>query len=872
MAVVMIMAAALSCSVEKNTNLSRFYHNLTSRYNIYFNGYQSYLNGLERISAANSDNYSLVFPLFEYSNRDAAVAATGDMERTIQKCSKLISLHSITARPEIKSNEPLTGSQKEFYERSEYNDWVDDSYLLMGKAQMIQGKYSEARVTLLHNSRESNDPVIVKASQIWLARISTETGDYSEASRLLEEITLSGLPEEIRSEYYLSVADLALRRGDYSGAIEPLAAGVEELSSKDEKLRLTFLLARVAEESGNRSMAEKRYSEVLKMNPPYELEFNARINQAGVFDVESGDAADIRKNLGKLMRDEKNRDYLDQIHYALGNLSLRERDTVSALDHFRKSASLSTGNTTQKGRSYLVLADYWYKTDNYLKAQAYYDSTVTFLPSDYPGYSDIASLSGTLNELAGNLNTISREDSLQYVASLPEPQRDALITRIINEITRREREAEAEGDQRYNMGEFYENQRRFRGDIEASGKWYFYNQSALTFGRSEFRNRWGERPLEDNWRRINRSRTGAFGPGNGELQADSAAVSGTSGGIKSADYYLRNLPLTDSLVEISDNRIAGALFNAGRILEERIEENSMAADYYDRLVSRYPDHPLVPQALYNMVMLYRNESPALAESYSRRLVSLYPETEFAKIISDPEYYSKKIEEEKRSAQLYNQAFEEYKNGNNTAALSLCERGLERYPGSELTPKFNLLKAFAMATMVDERELKGILSDIVKQFPETPEAERASDLITYLNSEIPQLKIEEEQQIARELFSRDITGPHYFVAVIMNHNEDINRLTFDVINFNIDNYTSDNYSANGELIGNRFVMITVGTFPGREEATAYMNSFDPALIFGNHTSSRVITFIITPDNMSILKKENDPEKYNLFFLENYLPAN
>jgi TolA-binding protein len=870
-AAVMIMTAALSCSVEKNTNLSRFYHNLTSRYNIYFNGYQSYLNGLERVSAANSDNYSLVFPLFEYSNRDAAVAATGDMERTIQKCSKLISLHSITARPEIKSNEPLTGSQKEFYERSEYNDWVDDSYLLMGKAQMIQGKYNEARITLLHNSRESTDPVIVKASRIWLARISTETANYTEAARLLEEITLAGLPAEIISEYYLSVADLALRQGDYSGAIEPLAAGVEDLSSKHDKLRLTFLLARVAEESGNRAMAEKHYGEVLKMNPPYELEFNARINQAGVFDVESGDAGDIRKNLNKLMRDEKNRDYLDQIHYALGNLSLRERDTVSALDHFRKSASLSSGNNTQKGRSYLMLADYWYKTNNFLKAQAYYDSTVTFLPDDYPGYSDIATLSGTLNELAGHLNTISREDSLQYVASLPEPQRDALITRIINDITLREREAEAEVDQRYNMGEFYENQRRFRGDIEASGKWYFYNQSALTFGRSEFRNRWGERPLEDNWRRINRSRTGSFGTGNGGEEADSAGISGTSGGNKSADYYLRNLPLTDSLVEISDERIAMALFNAGRILAERIEESSMAAEYYDQMVSRYPDHQLVPQALYNLVMLFRNESPAHANSYSRRLVSSYPETEFAKIISDPDYYSKRIEEEKRSAQLYNQAFEEYKKGNYTAALSLCETGMERYHGSELMPKFNLLKAFAMATIVDERELKGILSAIVQQFPGTPEAERASGLIEHLNTEIPELKIEEEQQIARELFSTDITGPHYFVAVIMNNNEDINRLTFDVINFNIDNYTSDNYSANGELVSNRFVMITVGTFPGRDEAAAYMDSFDPALIFGDHTSARVITFIITPFNMDILKKENDPEKYNLFFMENYLPA-
>lgn len=866
------MVALFSCSVEKNTNLSRFYHNLTSKYNIYFNGYQSYLNGLERISASNSDNYSLVFPLFEYSNKDAARTASGDMERTIQKCSKLVSLHSLTVKPERKNNKPLTGNEKEFYEKSEYNEWVDDSYLLMGKAQMILGRYTEARITLLHNSRESDDPVIVAASQIWLARISAETQEFNEARRILDDINPSSLPSELKAEYYLSVADLALKRANYSEAIEPLSSGVAELSSKKDKLRLTFLLARVCEESGNPSLAEKYYREVLKLNPPYELEFNARINQAGVFDVESGEAGEIRKNLNKLLRDEKNRDYLDQIHFALGNLSLREKDTVNALDHFHKSASLSTGNNTQRGRSYLVLAEYWNNSGDYLRAQTYYDSTVTFLSPDYPGYEKLITLSNTLKELAGHLNIIIREDSLQYVASLPPPQRDAIISEIINEINTREREAQVQPGQGYNMGEFYENQRRFSGDIEASGKWYFYNQSALTFGKSEFRNRWGERPLEDNWRRVNRSRTGVFVNGNQREEADSALLNGAPTGNKSPTFYLRDLPLTDSLIEVSNERIALALFNAGRLFAERIKDNEKAAEQYNLLASRYPDNQIVPQALYNLVILYRDKNPPLAESYSRKLVSAYPETEFAKILSDPYYYTKKIEEEKQADLLYNQAFEEYSKGSMTTAISLCNTGLEKYGNSELIPKFSLLKAFAMAGTVDERELKGMLSAIEKEFPGTPEAERASGLIAYLNMEMPELKIEEEQQIARELFSTDTTGPHYFVAVVMSGSADINRLTFDVINFNIDNYTNQNYSSNGELRDNRFVMITVGTFPGSKKATLYLESFDPAGIFGDHLTARIITFIITPDNLDILKRENDPEKYNLFYIENYTPGN
>jgi tetratricopeptide (TPR) repeat protein len=867
-AILIILVTGYSCSVEKNTNLSRFYHNITSQYNIYFNGYETYQAGLMRISSTNIDNYSTVMPLFEFSNKDAARVANGDMERVVLKCSKLISMHSMTAKPERKSNEELSEKEKEFQSRKDYNNWVDDSYLLMGKAQLIQQLYSEARITLLHNIRESSDKTVIDESSIWLARVSAESGNYGEASRLLNEIKTESLNDGLRADYYLTLSDIKLKEGDLAAAASPLAKSLQYIKGAKEKNRYTYILAKIYEETDNFNESEKWYREVLKLNPPYEMEFNTRINLAGVFDVETGDIESIRKELNKLLKDAKNKEYKDQIYYALGNLAMREGKIDEAIELITKSAAASTNNTIQKGRSYLMLGEHFFKINDYKRSQVYYDSAVISLSEEYPGFDEFYNRSLNLNELAGHLSTVEREDSLQYVASLPAPQREALIAGIIQIIEREERLAETQIDQRYNMGEFYETQRRFQGDIEATGKWYFYNQAALTFGRSEFRNRWGERKLEDNWRRMNKSRLASSIIGD---EGDTGQVSDTSQTIvdnKSQEYYLRNLPLTDSLIVISNDRISSALFNAGRIFQERIINASQANLAYTTLIERYPNHPLIPQTLYNLYQLNRESDPATAGRHRSSLIDHYPESDYAKILVDPDYYNTMIEKSLEAESLYNRAYDAWESEDLSLAASLCEQGINLYPESELAPKFMLLRSYAIAQTVEERVLKEELNLIAKTYPGTTEAKRASELVEYLNQEIPELKIEEERVIARDLYSSEQTGEYYFVVVLKSKSLDINRLTFDVINFNIDNYTDNNFGSKGELINDQYIRITVGPIADRENAAGYFKGFIPSEVLRSTANAEIITFIITTENLAKLNSNHDPDRYLLFFRENY----
>jgi tetratricopeptide (TPR) repeat protein len=296
-----------SCSVEKNTGTTRFYHSLTSRYNIYFNGYESYKAGLDKIYQSYKDDYSEVLRVFEFSDPSTVSSCSSDMERAVQKASKVITLKSITAKP--KEKEELTENERELSGQKEYNQWVDDSYLLIAKARFFKHEYDDSKSVFNYCITQANDPHIVKEAGIWLARIYNETGNYTEANRLLKEMDITtAFPDDLKEMYFTTMTDMFVRQKRYQDAIEPLSEGLGFARGKRSRYRLTYLLAQLNEKVGNAPEATALYREVVKMNPPYDVEFNARINLAGVFDISSGNPQEIKKELERMLRDTKNKE------------------------------------------------------------------------------------------------------------------------------------------------------------------------------------------------------------------------------------------------------------------------------------------------------------------------------------------------------------------------------------------------------------------------------------------------------------------------------------------------------------------------------------------------------------------------------------
>ncbi len=610
------------------------------------------------------------------------------------------------------------------------------------------------------------------------------------------------------------------------------------------------------------------------MNPPYDVEFNARINIAGVFDVNSGNPQEIRKELEKMLKDSKNKDFRDQIYYALGNLLMKEGNEKEALELFRKSASASSQNLNQKGRSYLALANYYYNISDFMNAGKYYDSTVIFLDQKNPDYQSLKVKSQNLNTLVSQLEIIQTEDSLQKVAMMSESERNALIASIIAEIKKAESEGKtSEYADRYNVGQYYENERRFQSNIEQEGKWYFYNQAALTFGRTEFRRRWGDRKFEDNWRRSNKANVNSSSL-TSNLQDTIQVKKDTSKAsldYRNPEFYLKNLPLNSSLLAVSNDKIANALLNAGKAYYEKIGDNSKATMSFEDLIARYPSDELVPEALYSLYKVNKEGNSIKAESYRQRLLEKYPESEYAKILSDPDYYNKKMKNAKMAEELYQQAYNAFTEEKFDDAVSMCNQGLNKYGEDILVPKFLLLKAYSIARTGDEREFRTELNNLIKTWPGSEESKKAQELIVYLNLKTPELKVEEDKEIAAGLYLADTTSTHVFALVITDPSFNINQATFDVITYNIDNYTNKNYRTEGILVNNKYIMITVSGFASYREAAAYYNAFRSDKFIRNTSGSKMITFLINNSNLKVLNNDKSPERYFLFFNEKYPSA-
>ncbi|MCU0455994.1 MAG: tetratricopeptide repeat protein [Bacteroidales bacterium] len=867
-----ILYLASGCSVEKNTASTRFYHGMTARYNIYFNGYESFREGVIKVNNSYRDDYAELLKVFEFSDPSTASLCASDMERAIQKASKLISLKSITARPEVKKG-GKTEPDTDLLDRKEYNEWVDDSYLLIGKARFYKREFTEAEAVLNYSITTANDPAVREEASIWLSRLFNETSRPDEALKLLSGLGITDdSPRLMRSMYYSTLADIHIREKKYTEAIAPLERAVSLTSGKRSKYRMTYLLAQLNELAGNASEAISLYRDVVKMNPPYDVEFNARINIAGVFDVQSGNPEEISRELGKMLRDSKNKDYLDQIYYALGSLSMKEGKIDEATGYYSKSASASTTNSNQKGRSYLALAEYYYGKPDFMKAGLYYDSTVIFLSQKHPGYQEIKTRSTDLNSVVSHLKVIQEQDSLQRVAAMSESDRNALISLIINDISKAESEGKvSEYASRYSMGQYYENEQRFRENIQQEGKWYFYNQSALTFGRSEFRRRWGDRPLEDNWRRFNKARTSITQPGVSAEEAETAGkdTAGAVNDYKRPEFYLKNLPLTDSLLAASNEKITNAYLNAGKAYYEKLADTPRATESLEKLISRFPSDELVPEALYNLHRFNKDKNPTTGEAYRQRLLEKYPETEFSKILSDPDYYAKKMADLKTAEAVYEKAYDSYLREDFISAISKCDSALNVFRENQLAPKFMLLRAYAVARIDDEKAFKEELAKIVKNWPASEESKKASEMMAYLNQKIPELKVEEDKEIARELYVPDTLSAHFFVIIIENPKFNINQGAFDVISYNIDNFTNNNYRTQGELVDNKFIMITVSGFAKFRQSMDYYRAFDVQKIVRNPSASRIYSFLISSNNLKAFREDLNPERYRLFYIENYL---
>jgi len=859
-----------SCSTKKNTFTRRFYHNLTSKYNAYFNGNESLKEGVRQIENQQKDNYTQVLPIFLYGDEKIAVASAPAMDKAIKKASIVIKRHSM------------------FFHKTEYCRWVDDSYLLMGKAQFYKQDYLLASQTFRYIISHFSRNEIKYDAMLWLARIYNIEKDYDKSYTILDNIQNNiekgKVSKTVKKNFSLVYADLYIRQENYPPAIEYLITAIDVNKKKKTKVRLNFILAQIYQRSGRCPDASIRYRKVIKMGPPYEMAFHSKINIARCFDAESDNSRDIKKILLKMVKDEKNKEYLDEIYYALAEISLKEKDKAKAIEYLQLSVLTSVNNNNQKTISALTLADIYFSESDYLNAQAYYDSTMIFLPKDYPDYKKIERKKNTLTELVKNLIVIQTEDSLQALANMSASERNAIIDEIIEEIIEEEQRKQQEEIDRQMSLQFLDQENREQKTNQASGsQWYFYNSSALSFGFSEFEKKWGNRKLEDLWRLSNKQSVSFdFGDegeeGDKDTRSDSAKQA--SANLKDRNFYLQDVPLTAEAMKASDKKIIEALYNSGVIYKEGLQDFDKSIETFETLLKDYPNNDYILKSYYQLYRIYKElefEDDAL--KYKNLIISKFSESDYAKILADPNYYKKLQAEKNKAAIFYKETFLAYSNKEYQTVISNNTKAIELYNDTMLLSKFEYLSAISIGKTQDTAAFVVALKSVIKNHPKaavTPLAQNILDQLTkpvMQLSEIKKGKVKgQEKEISEDgsPYSFDENAIHLFVSVVEIKKVSMNDYKIAISDYNQKYYSMEKLTISTVFLDPTHQMLSVSNFKDKHKAMSYFNSIDSSKDLKSYfRKNNAENVVISVSNYSVFYKNKDLGIYLDFFKKYYL---
>ena len=869
LALVAAMMAFTGCSTKKNTVTRRAYHNLTSHYNVYWNGEHSLQEGDRQLKTNAKDDYSQVLRVYNYGTKTEAMALNSQMDRAIQKTAVCVQKHSMK------------------FNGKERVKWIDDAYLVMAKAHFYKQDYIAAKRTFDFVSTEFRNNDIALVSDLWLVKTYTQTEQYPKAIATIEQLqakmaTRKKLPKELHRNFDLTVADYFIATKDYRSAINYLKAGMLETNNRDLRTRARFILGQIYMELNDGKRATEQFKKVIKKNPPYEMLFEARMNMAKM--GSAGNAKELYKMLNRMLNDRKNEEYADRIYYAMAELALREDDVNKAIGYFRQSVAESSNNRIQRANSALKVATILFERNDYELSQAYYDTAVSAMDKKYPGYDSIYNISRTLNDLVTNLTVIREQDSLLRVANMDTVSRNALIDKIIAQVIEEEKlqkEQEQYEEQLALMGGAIPKTNTTSTDLGRDEGWYYYNETTLRNGFNEFSKKWGMRKLEDNWR-ISDKRS----IGNGLLsdldkydkEESEKESSDTTAVATNHDraYYLKDLPFTPEQQAEAHQQIASSLYNVGFIYLDRLSDYDRSIESYEKLDTRYPGNEKELPAWYALYKMHNDlKHTEQAEDYKSRILSKYPESSYASLILDPNYFEKLKEESQQASIMYSKTYEAFQQGQYYRVRMNTERAMSLYAAdTTFAPRFALLDAISRGRLETVDTMAYALLKVVKTYPTSSVHNYALELLQHVNKEY-KLGIDlsafalankggDAEEELKWPYVKEPDVQHMVMIVFNSKTIRTEPLKVRLSDFNKKEHRFKSFEVKNMLLEGNTMVITLSYFENEQEAKDYITSmFITDYLFGGMNKEDYSVLPISVNNFAIFLKEKSVEDYKAF---------
>ncbi|MFN8278580.1 MAG: tetratricopeptide repeat protein [Chitinophagales bacterium] len=768
-----LLLGASGCSTTNHPPVvAEYYGDLTSHYNAYFNAKEKLKGVFVAVDKTHKDNYKEVIALHTYADPKETGSFSSELDEVEKKSTTSVQIHK-------------------------YSNYVDDHFLLMGKASYLKGDYEKAAGFLKYTTTEFKDGVdyvkerrkngltatpnkrkkkatkpkfiqVLDEKQnlvlqkiderphyqlfiheparaealIWLAKTYTAQAKYAEAATVLQYARSDDkFYKNLDPQVELADADNQLRQKNYHAAIEPLEKYIGMVKGKKKRIRPYFILAQIYELEGNYTKAGDYYKRALKSNPNYDMEFYAKIKRANLGRKSKQGTDEIKKLLASMTHDGKYRDYLDQIYYELGEIALNENDRTQARKYFHKSVASSTKNQEQLAASFLQLARMDYEDEVYVSSKNYYDSTITAMAKNDTAYAGVEARNRMLTRLVAQLTVISQEDSLQRIARMPKAERDKFLKKLQaekeKEAERREQEKSAsKGAATTDFAKGGANPLPgvTQGGDNNEPTWYFYNPTLRSSGYNDFIKRWGRRKLEDNWRRKDKSSSAPDASAD-DAKKDSTAANGTDEiADQSIEKLAAGLPLTPEKMKVSDEKMAEAYYTAGTIYKDDLKNYRKATAMFEELNKKYSDHKFKLETLYQLYLLAQNNrNTPKAEGYKATILNDYPNSVIAQYLKDPGYLDQLKKKETAIEDYYASAYSDYASGQYASAEEKIKMADVRFNPNSLKAKFDLLQVMILGKQNRLDDYIQALNKLISKLPPSLEKEVATKLLANLNA-------------------------------------------------------------------------------------------------------------------------------------------
>jgi tetratricopeptide (TPR) repeat protein len=950
---VLLLFTACVTQKKKGQDVGWFkkgYHNLTSKYNYWFNADELFSLTIDKLEASHKDNYSQILEIYPSEAADPNTAKS-DFENVISKAARGIGLHrpsnyvedcyTLIGQAQFMKRDYETAENTFKYIRDEYDPKkVSKSKIKSAKKKKssvkktskkksakkkkkaakkkkkaaAKKKKAAAKNKKSGSSKKSDDKTKTEApktetpapkaatpdlelagenpykkslqrtsafplAMIWFGRTLIARENYDEAEFLFRSLWEDPwFPAKLRDELYTAEANMWIKQKRYERAIEPLSKAIELTPRKKDRARLAFILAQLSERSGNYEKAYAAYTTVLKSHPGYEMEFNARLHQ-----IESAwannkmSSAEANKSLEKMTKDDKNLELKDQIYFTMAQIALKDGLKKDAIALLQKSLQFNKGNTPQRSESYITLADLYFELEDFVPAKNYYDSTLTVLPNTDARFKRVTDYAANLKDIARLIQTIAANDSIVRIFRMDDTERKEFA-----KVLKKQRDQEAAAAEK--AAAISAANKAAAGPAKAptpqagnkASTFYFYNEAFLKKGKKDFNRSWGDRKLEDNWRRRNRPQAG----NNGEDIAASDSTKNNGVSDTELNDLFKSIPKNEAELAVVHMSTYEAMYQLGTLFRDKLQNNKRCTGTLEEQQTRYPDTlKYQKETWYYCYLAFTDlRNTQRAAFYYDKLTGKYPNSPHARALSDPNFTNANKEREKELNRYYEETYGAFTKGQYKDAFDRCLDAPKKYGSqNQLMAKFSLLSALCVGNLQGNEAYCKALGEVIARYPESAEATRAREIARVMSckgfevGEAP--KNNSDAAKIDDAFTREDDKLHYVLVAITGD------VRTDDIKIAISDYNKENHKMDQLRISNIFLgtdtnlpILVIRKFDSKAKAMLYYNEVKDKKDFLGENNKKTYNkeiMAITQENYRRILKNKTLDGYREFFTENYL---